>query len=160
MLLSLKQRGRHMIGWQRPEALCSRDGDDSCFAICRGAPCFQGYGVSAYLPVVSISSLTFSPSSRFFADVKKRSSCRTTDWHLAGMYLPHRCRCVAPASSAPSHSHFPRTTPSNIVFIFCFMKVTVGILDRLGRLGDYKMAEREEDTAQVRVFLRRALGEG
>ena len=28
-------------------------------------------------------------------------------------------------------------------------KVTVGILDRLNLLGDYKMAEREEDTAQV-----------
>lgn len=29
------------------------------------------------------------------------------------------------------------------------LQVTVGILDRLGRLGDYKMADREEDTAQV-----------
>lgn len=35
--------------------------------------------------------------------------------------------------------------------VSAYAQVTVGILDRLNLLADYKMAEREEDTAQVKA---------
>lgn len=78
---------------------------------------------------------------------------------------------------------FPRSAPAPIPFVACpwvlfplpnasslvpehtllvscsgMEQVTIGILGRMKMLGDYKLAEREEDTAQVKPSFGRGFG--